>query len=170
MSEHYGVLLDEASVTLGDLDLTALISRVNHWDRYPTTTDEDLYLRLKNATIVVINKVSLNTNLIEPLPRLKLILLTGTGTDRVDFDVCRERGITVCNVTDYGTSSIAQHVFSLIRALSTNLLNYSRETASGAWTQAELSYPITELEGKPLGLIGYGNYTQVYIHLLTCNK
>jgi hypothetical protein len=42
MSEHYGVLLDEASVTLGDLDLTALISRVNHWDRYPTTTDEDL--------------------------------------------------------------------------------------------------------------------------------
>jgi hypothetical protein len=51
MSEHYDVLLDEASLTLGDLDLTALISPVNHWDRYPTTTDEDLYLRLKNATL-----------------------------------------------------------------------------------------------------------------------
>jgi glycerate dehydrogenase len=118
MSEHYGVLLDEASVTLGDLDITALISQVNHWIRYPTSTDEDLYLRLKNATIVVINKVSLDTSLIESLPRLKLILLTGTGTDRVDLDACREREITVCNVTDYGTLSIAQHVFSLILALS----------------------------------------------------
>lgn len=108
MSEHYGILLDEASVTLGDLGLTTLISRVNCWDRYPTTNDEDLYLRLKNATIVVINKVSLNISLIESLPRLKLVLLTGTGTHRVDLDVCRERGIAVCNVTDYGNVVLAE--------------------------------------------------------------
>lgn len=160
MSKHYAVMLDEASYTLGDLDLTALIKQVDNWGRYPATTDEQCYERLQNASIAVINKVKISSVLIASLPQLKLILLTATGTDNVDLEVCRAQGITVCNVTDYGTPSVAQHVFSLILALSTNLLNYANETASGAWSAAThfstLSYPITELEGKTLGLVGYG--------------
>jgi len=160
MLNHYAVLLDEASYTLGDLDLTALIEQVDHWDRYPATESGQRYERLENASIAVINKVRLDAELIASLPHLKLILLTATGTDNVDLDACRASGITVCNVSDYGTPSVAQHVFSLILALSTNLLNYANETASGAWSQAThfstLSYPISELQDKTLGLIGYG--------------
>jgi glycerate dehydrogenase len=160
MTAHYAVLLDEASYTLGDLDLTALFKQVDNWGRYPSTTDEQRYERLENASIAVINKVKMSAELIASLPRLKLILLTATGTDNVDLEACRARGITVCNVTDYGTPSVAQHVFSLILALSTNLLNYANETASGAWSAAThfstLSYPITELQGKTLGIVGYG--------------
>jgi len=160
MSEHYAVLLDEASYTLGDLDLTALFEQVNNWERYPSTSDEECYERLQNASIAIINKVKMTAELIASLPRLRLILLTATGTDNVDLEACRVRGITVCNVADYGTASVAQHVFSLILALSTNLLNYANETASGTWSAAThfstLSYPITELEGKTLGLVGYG--------------
>ncbi len=116
--------------------------------------------RLQNASIVVTNKVRLNTELLCLLPQLQLVLLIGTGTDHIDLASCQAQGITVCNVADYGTSSVAQHVFTLILALSTNLLNYADETASGAWSQAAqfstLSHPINELEGKTLGIIGYG--------------
>jgi glycerate dehydrogenase len=160
MTVHHAVVLDEASYTLDDLDLSALFKQVENWGRYSSTTDEQRYERLENASIAVINKVTMSAELIASLPRLKLILLTATGTDNVDLDACRARGITVCNVTDYGTASVAQHVFSLILALSTNLLNYANETTSGAWSSAThfstLSYPITELEGKTLGIVGYG--------------
>jgi len=160
MLEHRGVMLDEQSYTLGDLDLTALITQLDDWVRYPATTDAQRYERLEYASIAVINKVRLDAQLIASLPHLKLILLTATGTDNVDLGACRARGITVCNVGDYGTPSVAQHVFSLILALSTSLLDYVSETTSGAWSQAThfstLSYPISELQGKTLGLIGYG--------------
>lgn len=160
MNEHYGVLLDEASYMLGDLDLTALLSQIDHWDRYLATADEERFKRLEKASVVVTNKVSLTVDLIASLPRLRLVLLAATGTDNVDLEACRERNILVCNVADYSTPSVAQHVISLILALSTNLLSYAEETASGGWSKAThfstLSYPITELDGKTLGLVGYG--------------
>ena len=160
MSKHRAVLLDEASYNLGDLDLGALVEQVKNWDYYPSTTDEQRYERLQNASIAVINKVRMSAQLISTLPHLELILLTATGTDNVDLEACRARGITVCNVKDYGTPSVAQHVFSLILALLTNLLNYANETRSGAWSRAAnfstLSYPVIELQDKTLALVGYG--------------
>ena len=160
MKPRYAVMLDEATFTPGDLDLSALVNQVDQWDRYPVTTAAQRFERLQNASIVLTNKVRLDAELLGSLPQLQLILLTGTGTDHIDLTSCRAQGITVCNVTDYGTSSIAQHVFTLILALSSNLLNYANETASGAWSRPTklltLSYPISELEGKTLGLIGYG--------------
>ncbi len=160
MKSHYAVMLDEATFTPGDLDLSALVNQVDHWDRYPSTTTAQRLERLQNASIVVTNKVRLDAELLGSLPKLQLVLLTGTGTDHIDLASCQARGITVCNVTNYGTSSIAQHVFTLLLALSTNLLNYANETVSGAWSEGEhllpLRYPVSELEGKTLGLIGYG--------------
>ena len=160
MNSHYGVLLDETSYNLGDLDLEPMLSQLEHWDRYAATEPPLRRERLERATIVVINKVRLDEALIEQLPQLRLVLITATGTDNVDLQACRERGITVCNVEDYCTASVAQHVFALILALATSLPEYMRETVSGDWTRAAhfstLSYPILELEGKALGLIGYG--------------
>ena len=160
MKSHYAVMLDEATFTSGDLELSALVNQVDRWDRYPSTAVEQRLERLQNASIVLTNKVRLDAEILSSLPKLQLILLTGTGTNHIDLVSCQARGITVCNVTGYGTSSIAQHVFTLLLALSTNLLNYVNETTSGAWSSAAhfsaLGYPICELEGKTLGLIGYG--------------
>jgi len=160
MSEHNAVMLDEASYCLGDLDLRGLTDQVGHWLRYPATEPGQREARLKQASIAVINKVRLDADILSRLPALKLVLLTATGTDNVDLDKCREQGIVVCNVVDYGTPSVAQHVMSLMLALSTSLLKYAEETRSGAWSQAThfstLSYPIAELQAKTLGLVGYG--------------
>lgn len=158
--QHHGVMLDESSYMLGDLDLSALIDQIDHWDRYAETNPAQRQVRLKDATVVVINKVKLDADIIASLPKLQLVLLAATGTDNVDLMACRAQGVGVCNVTDYGTASVAQHVISLMLALSTNLLAYADETASGGWSNAAhfstLSYPISELEGKTLGIVGYG--------------
>ena len=160
MNGLVAVMLDEASFTPGDLDLSALLEQIPQWRRYSATSPSQRFERLKEANIVVINKVKLDEALLVRLPALQLVLLTATGTDNVDLGACREQGITVCNVTDYGTPSVAQHVMSLMLALSTSLLNYAHETRSGAWSSAAhfstLSYPITELDSKTLGLVGYG--------------
>jgi len=160
MQEHKAVMLDEASYNLGDLDLAALTGQLSDWERYDQTDAGQRFERLEHASIAVINKVKLDADLITTLPALKLVLLTATGTDNVDLDACRVRGIAVYNVTDYGTPSVAQHVMSLILALSTSLIKYNDETSSGGWAGAShfstLSYPIVELDGKTLGLVGYG--------------
>lgn len=157
---HHAVTLDEASFSLEDIDLTALLNQVSSWNRYAETDAAERLVRLSQATIVVINKVKLDAALIKQLPRLQLVLLTGTGTDKVDLFACRQQGITVCNVTNYGTPSVAQHALSLMLALSTNLLQYAEEVRSGAWSKetqfSTLSHSINELEGKVLGLVGYG--------------
>ncbi len=171
MSGHYAVMLDEASYTLGDLNLNRLIEQIEHWARYAATDPEQRYERLRDATIAVINKVRLDAELLARLPKLKLVLLTATGTDNVDLEACRTQGITVCNVSDYGTPSVAQHVMSLMLALSTSLLQYADETASGGWAKAThfstLSYPISELDGKTLGLVGYGTLAKGVEQLAT---
>mgnify|MGYP000039998347 FL=1 len=160
MQEHKAVMLDEASYNLGDLDLSLLTGQLSSWGRYPQTDPGQRFARLQQASIAVINKVRLDADLIARLPALKLVLLTATGTDNVDLQACRSTGIAVSNVTDYGTPSVAQHVMSMILALSTSLLKYNEETASGGWAEAThfstLSYPVVELDGKTLGLVGYG--------------
>ena len=160
MKQHLGALLDEASYNIGDLDLDPLLSQVDQWQRYSATGSDERLARLQNVTIAVINKVRLDAELIDKLPNLRLVLLAATGTDNVDLEACRAHGITVCNVIDYCTSSVAQHVFALMLALANSLGEYADETASGGWSEAAhfatLSYPIVELEGKTLGLVGYG--------------
>jgi glycerate dehydrogenase len=81
--------------------------------------------------------------------------------DNVDLEYCKQQGITVNNVTDYCTASVSQHVFSLILALTTKLFPYQQLTKSGDWSRSgqfsSLEFPIQELAGKTLGLVGYGS-------------
>ncbi|MEE9326019.1 MAG: D-2-hydroxyacid dehydrogenase [Cocleimonas sp.] len=160
-SQLKAVILDEKSFNPGDLDLKGLIESVDHWQRFESTTSEQRFERLDNATIAVANKVLFDQALLEKLPRLKLILLTATGMDNVDLDYCKQQEITVNNVTDYCSGSVSQHVFALLLALSTKIIQYNNLTKSGEWSRSgqfsSLKYPINELSGKTLGLIGYGN-------------
>jgi len=93
-------------------------------------------------------------------PQLKLILITATGTNNVDLAAARAHGITVCNCQGYGTPSVAQHTIMLLLNLATRLADYQKAVGEGRWQQAKqfclLDYPIVELEGKTLGLLGHG--------------
>ncbi|MGK0272259.1 MAG: glycerate dehydrogenase [Cocleimonas sp.] len=153
-------LLDETTFNPGDLDLTSLLALNNNWQRYNITSKEQRLERLENIHIVVANKIVFDREILEQLPDLKVILLTATGMDNVDLDYCEANNISVYNVSDYGTRSVSQHVFSLLLALSTNLNAYQTMTRNGEWSKSEhfssLQFPIQELSGKTMGLIGYG--------------
>jgi glycerate dehydrogenase len=86
--------------------------------------------------------------------------VAATGTNNIDLEAAAERGITVCNCQSYGTPSVVQHVFALILTLATRLCDYRQAVAEGRWQLADqfclLDYPIQELAGKTLGIIGYG--------------
>lgn len=159
--KNHAVILDEQSFNPGDLDLTPLISQLNSWDQYGATSTDQRLERLQNANIAIANKVIFDADLLKQLPELKLILLTATGMDNVDRDYCKQHGIAFYNVSDYCTGAVSQHVFALILALSTQLISYNNFCKNGNWSQSgsfsSLEYPVFELEGKTLGLIGYGN-------------
>ncbi len=160
MTHLQGAILDEATFNANDLDLSALLGLIPHWHRYPSTALTQRVAHLKGINIAVANKVVFDQPLLSHLPDLKLILLTATGMDKVDLNSCKTLGIAVFNVTDYCTSSVAQHVFSLILALSRQLIPYQNMTKQGDWSCSKhfssLQFPIQELKGKTLGLVGYG--------------
>lgn len=153
-------ILDEATFNANDLNLESLLGLVQDWHRYPSTTLDQRAEHLEGIHIAIANKVVFDKPLLENLPDLKVVLLTATGMDNVDCDACKALGIAVFNVTDYCTTSVAQHVFSLILALSRQLISYQNMTKTGDWSRSEsfssLKFPIQELNGKTLGLIGYG--------------
>ena len=159
-NELNAVILDETSFNPGDLDLTNLLVLNKNWQRYDSTTKDQCLERLQNVHIAVANKVVFDSELLVQLPDLKVILLTATGMDNVDLDYCKAHQIRAYNVTDYGTPSVSQHVFSLLLALTTSLNAYQTMTRNGQWSKSEhfscLQYPIQELSDKTLGLIGYG--------------
>lgn len=160
-TELNAVILDETSFNPGDLDLSGLLALNDNWQRYDSTNPEQRLERLSGVHIAVANKIVFDDELLSQLPDLKVVLLTATGMDNLDLDACKQRGIATYNVTDYCTESVAQHVFSLILALTTKLLSYQHMTRSGEWANSEhftsLQYPIQELSGKILGLVGYGS-------------
>jgi len=155
-----GVFLDLDSLCRGDLDLTVLESVLPDWRFYGYTHPDELEQRLAEATVVVSNKVPLLAGHLARAEETRLICVSATGTDNVDLDAARARKIDVCNVRGYATASVTQHVFSLILALITRLPDYHQAVRTGQWQNSRhfclLDYPIAELAGKTLGIIGYG--------------
>ncbi len=153
-----GVFLDSES--LADLDFTSLQALFDNLEVYEQTAPQQTKERIRNAEVVIVNKVKLSRNIIEAAPHLKLICLVATGTDNVDCLAAREHNITVCNCQAYGIDSVVQHVFAMILALHTNLIPYTQAVNKGKWQQASqfclLDYPIVELKGRTLGIMGYG--------------
>ncbi len=155
-----GVFLDLDSLTRGDLDLTALESVLPEWQFYGQTDPDELKQRLAEATVVVSNKVPILAEHLLQAKKIRLICVSATGTDNIDIEAASARDIGVCNVRGYATASVTQHVFSLILALTTRLPDYCQAVRSGQWENSKhfcmLDYPIAELAGKTMGIIGYG--------------
>ncbi|MCP4409365.1 MAG: 2-hydroxyacid dehydrogenase [Gammaproteobacteria bacterium] len=160
MKRLKGVFLDLASVDRGDLNLSALTSLNIDWSLHRTTQAADTAERIRDAQVIISNKVVLDRALLEGAASLRLVCIAATGTNNIELEAAQELGIAVTNVTRYATPSVVQHVFSLMLALATHLPDYQRLTAAHRWERSEqfclMDYPIQELEGKTLGIVGYG--------------
>ncbi|MBL4782948.1 MAG: D-2-hydroxyacid dehydrogenase [Porticoccaceae bacterium] len=155
-----GVILDRDSLHPDDLDLRPLLNiAAVDWHSYANTTASQTAQRIAHADIVLSNKVLLGAAEIGAASRLKYIGVLATGTNIVDHRAAQQRHITVNNCAAYGTASVVQHTWALILSLSTQLQAYHR-VAQESWGQSPffsvLDYPISELAGKTLGIIGYG--------------
>lgn len=131
------------------------------WIEYPRTTPEQLPERLAHGTTIVItNKVALRETVLMQVPHLKMIAVAATGTDVVDVQYCREQGITVTNIRGYAINTVPEHTFALIFALRRNLIAYHDAVRRGRWQNSGqfcfFDYPIKDLRGSTLGIIGEG--------------
>lgn len=158
-----GVFLDADTLKPDELQTDALLA-LAQWQWFPHTKPEQVVSRLQGASIVITNKVVLDAPTLSQCPDLKLICICATGTNNVDLSAAREHGITVCNVSGYARGSVAQHVFALLLGLATGWHRYHQDVQAGAWSRAGqfclLDYPVMELAGKTLGVIGYGDLGQ----------
>ena len=154
------VFLDRESLDRDDLKMAALEGAVDSFVSHQRTSPEQVAERLADADIAVVNKVVLDRAVVQRLPDLKLICVAATGVNNVDVDACREAGIAVANCRGYGTDSVAQHTIGLMLSLATRMFAYHRAAMRGDWGRSAqfclLDYPIVELAGRTLGLVGLG--------------
>lgn len=154
----HGVFLDLETVDRNDLDLQLLRSTLPEWSLLKKT--RDVIQATRNADIIVTNKVRLDRDTLLAAEQLKLVCIAATGTNNVDLDTAHEKDITVCNVRAYATASVVEHVFTLILNLVRNIQKYRDAVRHGAWQNTDefclLDYPVRELNGQTLGIIGYG--------------
>ena len=153
------VVLDGFALNPGDLswDSLAALGELKVYDR---TSHESVLDRARNAQLVLTNKTLLNEDTIESLPDLKYIGVTATGCNIVDLQAARLRSITVTNVPEYGTISVAQMVFAHILNLCLHVGEHGQSVSQGAWAKSPdfcyWDFPLIELAGLTIGIVGYG--------------
>lgn len=156
--------LDFDSLGPADIDVSALQATLPSIELYPYSTDEQVEARAAGCEVLLVNKVRLDRARLEALPALRLVCLAATGTDNVDLEAARERDIAVCNIRNYATASVVQHVFGLLLALTLRLDEYRQLLSRGAWQRSPhfclLDYPSRELAGRTLAIVGYGQLGQ----------
>jgi glycerate dehydrogenase len=159
-----GVFLDIGTVGQADLDLGPLLETLPDWSFQETTSPGNTAAAIQGADIVVSNKVRLDRDTLLQTDSLKLICVAATGTNNVDLATAAEKNISVCNVRAYATASVVEHVFLLILALTRRLQEYREAVRRGDWQHANgfclLDYPIRELAGQTLGIVGFGELGQ----------
>lgn len=157
------VVLDGYTLNPGDLSWKNLeeLGELTVYDRTPA---ELVLERSANAEILFTNKVVLSVETIQKLPQLKFIGVLATGFNVVDIEAARKAGVTVCNIPAYSTQSVAQMVFSHLLHFSQNVAIHAQSVHKGDWAASkDFAYwlsPQTELAGKTLGIIGFGQIGQ----------
>lgn len=157
------VVTDGYTLNPGDLSWKQ-IEALGELTVYDRTKPDELVERCKDAAIVLTNKVPFNAAAINQLPNLKLIGVTATGYNIIDVQAAAQKGIVVSNVPAYGTDSVAQHSFALLLELTNQVGKHAASVAAGDWVKSpDFSYqlsPLTELAGKTMGIVGWGNIGQ----------
>ncbi|WP_395804763.1 D-2-hydroxyacid dehydrogenase [Daejeonella sp.] len=157
------VVLDGYTLNPGDLSWDGL-KHFGNLEVHERTLAADILDRCKGAEIVFTNKTPLREDVLALLPDLKYIGVLATGYNVVDVDFARSKGIKVANVPGYGTASVVQLTFSLLFELCLHVQKHSDSVFNGDWAASAdfcyWNYPLIELEGKTLGIIGFGSIGQ----------
>jgi glycerate dehydrogenase len=127
---------------------------------FATTAPGDVAARIADADIVITNKVPVSGAQIAAAPKLRMIAVAATGYDKVDVAACIARGITVSNIRNYAVNTVPEHTFALVFALRRSIVAYRQSVAAGDWQKSGqfcyFDYPINDLAGSTLGVIGDG--------------
>ncbi len=166
------VFLDLDTLDQGDMDLSGLKGAVTDWYAYPATKPEQTIERLQGAAVAISNKVVIDEAVMAAVPGLKLICVAATGYNNVDLDAAARYGVTVCNVRGYSTPSVVQQVFAMLLGLCRRLPDYQRMVSAGEWQRSEqfclLDFPMQELNGKTLGIVGHGTLGKEVAKVAEC--
>ena len=153
------VITDGFTLNPGDLSWKAFneLGEVKYYDRTSAIETVD---RCYDADIIVVNKTSVDADVIEAATNLQLIAVTATGYNNIDIAAAAKKNIKVCNVPAYGTYSVAQHVFALLLHLTNHVSINAASVSTGEWQSAKdwcySLQPIIELKDKVMGIVGLG--------------
>ncbi|MED6299340.1 MAG: D-2-hydroxyacid dehydrogenase [Verrucomicrobiota bacterium] len=150
--------LDSSTMDPGDLNLSAL-NEFGDCTFHKTTSEEETLSNINEAGIIITNKVNIDSNIISRSTNLQLIVVCATGVNNIDLIAAKDHGVIVCNVANYSTPMVAQHTLALLLNLCGNTHKYIGEKDS--WPKSpiftRLAHPVTELNGKTMGIAGSGN-------------
>lgn len=161
--QHTIVILDGYTLNPGDLGWEGFeaFGDVTIYDR---TEQQQILSRIGSADIVITNKTPLDAQTIAKAPNLKYIGVLATGYNVVDIEAARRRGVVVTNIPTYGTDAVAQFAFAMLLEIAHHVQHHSDAVKEGRWTNHQdfcfWDYPLIELAGKTMGIIGYGRIGQ----------
>lgn len=162
------VILDGYAANPGDLSWDGL-RQFGELTIYDRTAREDIVSRIGDAGIIFTNKTPITKETLEACPQLKMIGVLATGFNIIDIQAAKERGVTVCNVPDYSTVSVAQLVFAMLLEICHHVGHHSAAVHAGRWSSNPdfcfWDYPLMELAGKTMGIVGYGRIGQAVARL-----
>jgi len=152
------VFLD--SKTVGEVQNFRILKKLGNLEIFETTAEHEVIKRSKNKEVIITNKVKIGKDIIESLPKLKLICITATGMNNIDLEYAEKKGVKVKNIVGYSTESVAQLTFSLLLHLVNRPYYFDNYVKSGAYSKSDifthLGFPFWELSGKRMGIIGLG--------------
>ncbi|MGX7198966.1 D-2-hydroxyacid dehydrogenase [Enterococcus nangangensis] len=145
------------------------LGEVRFYERTPVADTAEILRRIGNATAVITNKVPMTAELLAQAPFVKYIGVTATGYNIIDLDYCRQHGITVTNIPQYSTEAVAQFTFALLLEIASQVGLHSHLVEEWAWVKSPdfcfWRKPLMELQGKTMGLVGFGAIAQAVSRL-----
>lgn len=160
------VVLDGYTENPGDLSWKGLESMgdVTVYDRTSLVDEKEIISRIGNAEVVYTNKTPISKAVIDACPQMKFISVLATGYNVVDYVYAREKGIPVTNIPTYGTAAVGQFAIALLLEICHHVAHHSDAVHQGRWEKnvdwCFWDYPLIELEGKTIGIIGFGRIGQ----------
>ena len=160
------VILDGYTENPGDLSWGELekLGDVKIYDRTSLTDEKEIIARIGNAEMVYTNKTPISQKVIDACPKMKFISMLATGYNVVDVKYAKEKGIPVTNVPTYGTASVSQYSIALLLEICHHIGHHSETVHAGKWADCidwcYWDYPLIELDGKTIGIIGFGRIGQ----------
>lgn len=160
------VVLDGYTENPGDLSWETLekLGELTVYDRTPVDDNAEIIRRIGGAEAVYTNKTPLNREVFDACPSIRFVCLLATGYNVVDVDCAKEKGIPVCNVPSYGSDAVSQFAIGLLLEICHHIGHHSQTVKEGKWQNCAdwcyWDYPLIELAGKTMGIIGFGRIGQ----------